>query len=158
MQQHLQGWRRSTRRPLVIHEQNAVAGTTNRWLSSIAVRVCSGITGPFAEARMTEVVGTRCVTSSVVLIMELQSLACFSGARPMRTWSSEVVGAAPLNELLPTTARLVSKGYGDTISVWHQCGERNRSSAELAEKQLLATCVWMLTSMIWLRHMAGRMW
>src|SRR5690606_38423694 len=28
-----------TRRPLVIHEQNAVAGTTNRWLSRFASRV-----------------------------------------------------------------------------------------------------------------------
>ena len=28
-----------SRRPLVIHEQNAVAGTTNRWLSPIAARV-----------------------------------------------------------------------------------------------------------------------
>ena len=74
-----------TRRPLVIHEQNAVAGTTNRWLSPIAVRVLCGLPGPFAEARMAEVVGNpvRNVFRRADR-HELQSLARFSGARPMR--------------------------------------------------------------------------
>jgi UDP-N-acetylglucosamine--N-acetylmuramyl-(pentapeptide) pyrophosphoryl-undecaprenol N-acetylglucosamine transferase len=127
-----------TRRPLVIHEQNAVAGTTNRWLSPIAVRVLCGLPGPFAEARMAEVVGNpvRNVFRRADR-QELQTLARFSGARPMRILVlGGSLGSAPLNELLPaTTARLVSKGYGDTISVWHQCGERNRSTAELAWKK-----------------------
>jgi UDP-N-acetylglucosamine--N-acetylmuramyl-(pentapeptide) pyrophosphoryl-undecaprenol N-acetylglucosamine transferase len=55
-----------TRRPLVIHEQNAVAGTTNRWLSPIAVRVLCGLPGPFAEARMAGgggEPGARCLPS-----------------------------------------------------------------------------------------------
>ena len=130
-----------SRRPLVIHEQNAVAGTTNRWLSPIAARVLCGLPGPFAEARTAEVVGNpvRDVFRRVDR-QELQTLASFSAARPMRILIlGGSLGSAPLNELLPATASvLASKGYCDKISVWHQCGERNRLSAELAwEKQPL---------------------
>ena len=38
-----------TRRPLVIHEQNAVAGTTNRLLAPLARRVLCGLSGRFAS-------------------------------------------------------------------------------------------------------------
>ena len=78
------------------------------------------ITRTIAEARMAEVVGNpvRDVFRRADR-QELQSLARFSGARPMRILVlGGSLGAAPLNELLPaTTARLVSQGYGDTISV-----------------------------------------
>ena len=40
-----------TRRPLVIHEQNSVAGTTNRWLAPLARRVLCGLPGGFAAGR-----------------------------------------------------------------------------------------------------------
>ena len=127
-----------SRRPLIIHEQNAVAGTTNRWLSPLAVRVLCGLPGPFARARMAEVVGNpvRDILHRVDR-QDLQTLARFSASRPMRILVlGGSLGSVPLNELLPATAAvLVSKGYGDTISVWHQCGERNRSSAELAWRQ-----------------------
>ena len=46
-----------TRRPLVIHEQNSVAGTTNRWLAPLARRVLCGLPGGFAADRNAEVVG-----------------------------------------------------------------------------------------------------
>lgn len=43
--------------PLVIHEQNAVAGTTNRWLAKLASRVCVAYAGAFKSAIKTEQVG-----------------------------------------------------------------------------------------------------
>jgi UDP-N-acetylglucosamine--N-acetylmuramyl-(pentapeptide) pyrophosphoryl-undecaprenol N-acetylglucosamine transferase len=48
------------RKPLVIHEQNAVAGTTNRLLSRIAARVLAAFSGAFESA---EVVGNPVRTS-----------------------------------------------------------------------------------------------
>ncbi|RYY74125.1 MAG: undecaprenyldiphospho-muramoylpentapeptide beta-N-acetylglucosaminyltransferase [Gammaproteobacteria bacterium] len=41
-------------KPLVIHEQNAIAGTTNRLLSKIATKILSAFSGAFASAQ-TEV-------------------------------------------------------------------------------------------------------
>lgn len=46
-----------TRRPLLIHEQNAVAGTTNRWLSRFATRVFEGFPSSFPPGVRTELVG-----------------------------------------------------------------------------------------------------
>ncbi len=43
--------------PLVLHEQNAVAGTTNRLLSRLARRVLLGLPGPFAGNARAEFVG-----------------------------------------------------------------------------------------------------
>ena len=45
------------RKPLVLHEQNAVAGMTNRWLSRVAERVYSAWPGAFAGATRAIVVG-----------------------------------------------------------------------------------------------------
>jgi UDP-N-acetylglucosamine--N-acetylmuramyl-(pentapeptide) pyrophosphoryl-undecaprenol N-acetylglucosamine transferase len=46
-----------TRRPLVIHEQNAVAGTTNRLLAHLARRVLAAFPGAFPDGVNAEVVG-----------------------------------------------------------------------------------------------------
>ena len=124
-----------SRRPLVIHEQNAVAGTTNRWLSPIARRVLCGLPGPFAKDRTAEVVGNpvRDVLQRTDR-SELETFACFSRERPLRILVlGGSLGSAPLNDLLPSTmAHLVAEGHGDSISLWHQCGQRNRSSADAA--------------------------
>jgi UDP-N-acetylglucosamine--N-acetylmuramyl-(pentapeptide) pyrophosphoryl-undecaprenol N-acetylglucosamine transferase len=46
-----------TRRPLLIHEQNAVAGTTNRILARFARRVFAGFPGSFPPSVRDEVIG-----------------------------------------------------------------------------------------------------
>ena len=74
-----------TRRPLVIHEQNSVAGTTNRWLAPLARRVLCGLPGGFAAGRKAEVVGNpvrRALTP--VDRSELNQLSAFSATRPLR--------------------------------------------------------------------------
>lgn len=48
--------------PLVLHEQNAVAGLTNSWLAKVASKVFQAFPGAFKD---TEVVGNP-VRSSVV--------------------------------------------------------------------------------------------
>jgi len=45
------------RKPLILHEQNAVAGMTNRWLSRFANRVFSAMPNVFPAKRHAEVVG-----------------------------------------------------------------------------------------------------
>ena len=124
-----------TRRPLVIHEQNAVAGTTNRWLAPLAKRVLCGLPGAFATEQSAEVVGNpvRSVLEPVNRD-DLSSLAGFSASRPLRVLVlGGSLGAAPLNTLLPKVVTLiVQQGMGDSISIWQQCGARNRVSADLA--------------------------
>ncbi|VFS36275.1 UDP-N-acetylglucosamine--N-acetylmuramyl-(penta pe ptide pyrophosphoryl-undecaprenol N-acetylglucosamine transferase [Escherichia coli] len=44
--------------PVVLHEQNGIAGLTNKWLAKIATKVMQAFPGAFPNA---EVVGNRCV-------------------------------------------------------------------------------------------------
>ena len=124
-----------TRYPLVIHEQNAVAGTTNRWLAPLAKRVLCGLPGEFARRRDVRVVGNPVRANlGEVDRSGLAELASFSARRPLNLLVlGGSLGAAPLNRLLPPTIdRLVMKGLGESIAVWQQCGERNRSAADQA--------------------------
>ena len=104
MQQHRGVGAFLTRRPLVIHEQNAVAGTTNggyRRLRSASVHY-----GPFAEARMAEVVEIRCGCLRRADRQELQTLPAFQGAPHENFGSRRQFGLAPLSELLPPPRRV----------------------------------------------------
>ena len=46
-----------SRRPLVIHEQNAVAGATNRTLARFATRILEGFPGSFGDWAAAETIG-----------------------------------------------------------------------------------------------------
>ena len=78
--------------PLVIHEQNAVAGTTNRLLAPLAKRVLCGLSGRFATAHRAEVVGNP-VRDELRPVdrQELDTLSAFL-QRPMRLL---VLGGSP---------------------------------------------------------------
>ena len=74
-----------TRRPLVIHEQNAVAGTTNRWLAPMARSVLCGLPGEFAAHHQAPVVGNPMrSTLRPIARDELAHLGRFSPERPLR--------------------------------------------------------------------------
>ncbi len=53
------GWRGglAVRHPLLLHEQNAAAGLTNKLLARLAKRVLMAFPGAFAPSRRTAVVG-----------------------------------------------------------------------------------------------------
>ena len=124
-----------TRRPLVIHEQNSVGGTTNRWLAPLARRVLCGLPGGFAADRKSEVVGNPVrQTLTPVDRGELSQLLAFSAERPLRVLVlGGSLGAAPLNALIPlVTTLLMDRGLGQSVSIWQQCGARNRVEADAA--------------------------
>ena len=124
-----------TRKPLVIHEQNAVAGTTNRWLAPMAKRVLCGLPGGFAADKQAEVVGNPVrATLQPVDREALNQLSDFSDKRPLRVLAlGGSLGAAPLNQLLPAVFHLlVEQGLGQSVALWQQCGERNRTDADAA--------------------------
>ena len=123
------------RRPLVIHEQNAIAGTTNRWLAPFAKRVLCGLPGRFATERRAEVVGNPVRDAlNPVDRSELDALPCFSADRPMRILVlGGSLGAAPLNALLPQVVSVLQEhGAAGVVTIWQQCGQRNRSEADAA--------------------------
>ena len=107
------------RRPLVVHEQNAVAGLTNRHLARFAGRVLSG----FPTARgIPEVtwVGNPVRREIADLPPPEQRLSGRSGPLRLLVVGGSL-GASVFNEHLP---ELLGRGAASNppLEVWHQCG------------------------------------
>lgn len=119
------------RRPLVVHEQNAVAGTTNRILAPLARRVLSGLPGAFGQKRAAQIVGNPVRAEIAAVYFEGEDLHdCFDASRPLRLLVlGGSLGAAPLNKAVPEAlAALVAAGDGSRLMVRHQCGDRHEAA------------------------------
>lgn len=107
-----------TRTPLVLHEQNAVAGMTNCWLSSRARRVFAAWPGAFPASLAQQVVGNP-VRADIAHLAETPHKIEMDDTQPLRVL---VVGgsrgARALNETVP--AAIASLGM--PVNVRHQSG------------------------------------
>lgn len=118
-----------TRTPLVIHEQNAIPGLTNRWLARVAQRVLSGFPGAFGASRPVRHVGNP-VREEIRRVPPPEQR--FSGRqgrlRMLVVGGSQ--GARVFNEVVPQALR----GMADVQrpEVWHQCGRDQQARTESA--------------------------
>ncbi|CRX42220.1 undecaprenyldiphospho-muramoylpentapeptide beta-N-acetylglucosaminyltransferase [Yersinia enterocolitica] len=101
--------------PVVLHEQNGIAGLTNRWLARIAKKVLQAFPGAFPHA---EVVGNPVRTDVLALPLPADRLAGREGPiRVLVIGGSQ--GARVLNQTLPQVAATL----GEQITIWHQVGK-----------------------------------
>lgn len=139
--------------PLVIHEQNAVAGMTNRLLANLSRRVLAAFPGAFPKAADQAGRPAKCrVTGNPIreTITRIRSPAERMGHRggPIRILIvGGSLGAQAINEVMPDAlkallircrqaqtstldpasqplSQLDSAEDAFDIDVWHQCGER----------------------------------
>ncbi|HUH39627.1 MAG TPA: undecaprenyldiphospho-muramoylpentapeptide beta-N-acetylglucosaminyltransferase [Castellaniella sp.] len=105
--------------PLVIHEQNAIAGTANRWLARIARKALSGFPGALPDALM---VGNPVRASFWDIAPPAERYRARQGAlRVLVIGGSQ--GAGRLNELIPEALALIPPGQRPQVR--HQAGERH---------------------------------
>ncbi|MGD8164638.1 undecaprenyldiphospho-muramoylpentapeptide beta-N-acetylglucosaminyltransferase [Pantoea sp. FN0307] len=105
--------------PVVLHEQNGIAGLTNKWLAKLATKVMQAFPGAFPHA---EVVGNPVRTDVLALSRPEQRLAGREGpTRVLVVGGSQ--GARVLNQTMPQVAALM----GDSITLWHQTGKGAQS-------------------------------
>ena len=108
------------RRPVLIHEQNAVAGTTNRLLSRIARRVFEAFPGSFPGGVAAELVGNPVRRE----ILDLSQRTRTADRRPGDPVHVLVLGgsqgARVLNERVPKA--LASLPESVSVDSWHQAG------------------------------------
>ena len=110
-----------TRRPLIIHEQNAVAGFTNRCLAHLARVVLEAFPGSFGREVHARVIGNPVRRDISALSAPRERFAGRSGPMRLLVFGGSQ-GAARLNAVVPfALARLVGKVVFD---VRHQAGER----------------------------------
>ncbi|AUT43192.1 MULTISPECIES: undecaprenyldiphospho-muramoylpentapeptide beta-N-acetylglucosaminyltransferase [Aeromonas] len=104
--------------PLLLHEQNAAAGLTNKLLARIARRVLMAFPGAFAPNARTAVVGNP-VRPEVVALPDPQLRSSSNPLRLLVVGGS--LGARVLNEQVPPAVATA----GVPIEVRHQCGKGN---------------------------------
>ncbi|MFP2770105.1 undecaprenyldiphospho-muramoylpentapeptide beta-N-acetylglucosaminyltransferase [Oceanisphaera sp. KMM 10153] len=116
--------------PLVLHEQNAAAGMTNRLLARIAQRVLMAFPGAFAEGKNTAVVGNP--VRPEVLALPAPSERISIEPRPLRLLVvGGSLGARILNEIVP-----VAVAKAGNVRVRHQTGKGNAETVLLAYQAL----------------------
>jgi UDP-N-acetylglucosamine--N-acetylmuramyl-(pentapeptide) pyrophosphoryl-undecaprenol N-acetylglucosamine transferase len=110
-----------TRRPLVIHEQNAIAGFTNRCLAHLAREVLEAFPGSFAAGIPARTVGNPVRRDISALRPPAERFAGRAGAVRILVVGGSL-GAVRLNTVVPyALARLAGRIRFD---VRHQAGER----------------------------------
>lgn len=113
--------------PVVLHEQNGIAGLTNKWLAKIARKVMQAFPGAFPDA---EVVGNPVRDDVLAISAPAARFQGREGAiRVLVVGGSQ--GARVLNQTLPQVAEIL----GDKITLWHQVGKGNLESVTQAYAQ-----------------------
>lgn len=111
-----------TRRPLVIHEQNAVAGMTNRMLAKLARRVLEAFPSSFPSGTRAEQVGNPVRREIAAIAPPEQRFGQRQGPLRLLVIGGSQ-GAAKVNAAVP--AALASIDAASRPVVIHQAGERH---------------------------------
>lgn len=114
--------------PLVLHEQNAVPGLTNRWLAHLAERVFQAFPGSFGKRIGAEIVGNPVRAEISALPEPGPRYAERTGSlRILITGGSQ--GALALNRTLPW---LLATVLGPDLDIVHQAGRGRSDEARAA--------------------------
>ena len=117
------------RRPLVVHEQNAVAGLANRVLATVADRLLSGFPGALARAICT---GNPVRRAICQIEMPQARFVDRSGVLRLLVVGGSL-GAKPLNEAVP--AALATIPAQSRPQVTHQSGRQHLDSLRSAYRK-----------------------
>jgi UDP-N-acetylglucosamine--N-acetylmuramyl-(pentapeptide) pyrophosphoryl-undecaprenol N-acetylglucosamine transferase len=123
--------------PLVLHEQNSVAGLANRVLAGVADRIVTGFPGVFKKGAW---VGNPVRPEIARLGSPTERFAGRSGALRLLVIGGSL-GAAALNEMVPKGMALL--GESDQPQIVHQAGEKHIEAlqANYAAVGVQAHCV-----------------
>jgi UDP-N-acetylglucosamine--N-acetylmuramyl-(pentapeptide) pyrophosphoryl-undecaprenol N-acetylglucosamine transferase len=118
------------RRPLLIHEQNAIAGFTNRCLSYLAREVLTAFPAAFAGNRKARLIGNPVRGDIAALPPPEARFEGRSGAMRLLIVGGSL-GAMRLNQAVPQAlAKLATSGLH--FEVRHQAGEKHIDAAKAA--------------------------
>jgi UDP-N-acetylglucosamine--N-acetylmuramyl-(pentapeptide) pyrophosphoryl-undecaprenol N-acetylglucosamine transferase len=116
--------------PLLVHEQNAAAGLTNKMLSKFADKICCAFPNAFSLSINAEVVGNplRSSIGQTKVNSEVEELITNEKVETSKHNILVVggsLGAQVLNKIVPQSVRGLNSKF-DCISIWHQTGKGNQ--------------------------------
>ncbi len=127
------------RRPVLIHEQNAVAGTTNRLLAPIASAIVAGFPGAFSGDVHCEVLGNP-IRRELVAAGAARHYD-YAGQRPLHLLVlGGSLGALPINNAVPGAVRRLLQADAE-LEVWHQSGDAHTGAVRESYGELLERSV-----------------
>ena len=115
--------------PLLIHEQNSVAGLTNRWLAPLARTVMEAFPGSLPARRQALHTGNPVRAEITRLPAPAERFAARSGALRVLVIGGSL-GARALNEAVPAAVGLLSAGQ--PLQLHHQTGSADQASVQAA--------------------------
>lgn len=153
-------------KPLVLHEQNAIAGMTNKILFRLSKKVFSAFPNAFKQQKKLSVIGNP-VRKEIVQLIEPEQYYKQRWFKPERHKNNKKetaelnilvvggsLGAFALNERVPQalefimqSGSLYAEGFDfERINVRHQCGEKNLKSTEENYRNLIKQAVSDITN------------
>lgn len=122
---------RLTKTPLIIHEQNAIAGMSNRYLSKIATKVLQAFEHTFANSELDaklETVGNP-VRNAITGVDAPTIRYDTNDESPLKLLVvGGSLGAQVLNDTMPKALALMDRPF----EVRHQCGRNNETATQAA--------------------------
>ena len=115
--------------PLLIHEQNAIAGLTNRWLARIASQVLEAFPGSFGGRVRARTIGNPVRTDIAALPAPQTRFASRQGRSRLLVFGGSQ-GALRLNTMVPQALARVAPEIRPQVR--HQTGERGFEAARAA--------------------------
>jgi len=116
--------------PLVIHEQNAKAGTTNRYLAKVADKVLTAFPNVLPQGIHIGNPIRKYITDAVAPENRFENRA-----GPFRLLiMGGSLGAQVINEMIPPAVAQAEKQH--KVEVWHQTGERHLQNVEAMYQEL----------------------
>ena len=118
-------------RPLLIHEQNAIPGLTNRLLGKISNRVLQAFPNTFKANKRLYHTGNPVRKS--ILDLEKPEQRYTSRQTPIRILIiGGSLGAQALNEVVPSAVAMINPEY--QVEIWHQAGKQKLESTKARYK------------------------
>lgn len=116
-----------TRTPLLVHEQNAIAGMTNRILAKFAKTVMEAFPGSFGSRVVTRYTGNPVRRDLAEIETPQKRMTGREGPVRLLVLGGSL-GAQAINAILPKALALLPESERPTVR--HQCGTRNLDSTE----------------------------
>jgi UDP-N-acetylglucosamine--N-acetylmuramyl-(pentapeptide) pyrophosphoryl-undecaprenol N-acetylglucosamine transferase len=109
-------------KPLLIHEQNAIAGFSNRLLAHLAVRVMEAFPDTFPASKKVLCTGNP-VRKEIALIGDQPRSQSESNDALRVLILGGSLGAVAINRLIPETLKTLA--HGASLEILHQAGKNN---------------------------------
>lgn len=117
------------KRPLVIHEQNAKPGTTNKWLAKVAKKILEGFPNTFVSRKNVITTGNPVRTEIANLPNPEQRFQTKNPRLRLLVFGGSL-GATAINLLVPQAIAKIPEN--ERPEIFHQTGEKNFEETQKA--------------------------